>query len=368
MLTLLQQGRSDVAHRKLDQLLADVTRIESASPRAKTEALTRLGLQALTLLRRENRLDEAVTQAGRIIAQLEALPNTDEQLVAQAYRQRSTMFWAAGHYPEAVRDIQQAIRIFSAQGDKFAEITAQGNLGLIYYTMTKFDLAEERFRRVIALAEQLHTYWHLIYAMDYLGVLYLLRGELAQATHYFERAINLARRLGAVKDLHRIQSNRAVAWLYAGKYEAAIPALKTDLHFSEERQFSGAVLMDCICLSLCYLELEQRERALRLAQRAMEIAQALKNTTFQVLALRCWAEHHPEQRRTLLSQALSLARQGQRPLDEAACLLSLAELTPDEDERRTLWNQGVRILEQIGATAWLSDATPYAPPRVIILV
>lgn len=366
--TLLQHGRSDEARRTLHNLLAKISDADAASPRERTLAMARLGLQQLTFLRRDNRLDEAVIQAGRIIARLEALPSTDEHLVAQAYRERSTMAWAACRYPEAVRDIQRAIQMFAEQGDEFAETDAWGNLGLIYWTMTELDLAEEGIRRVIAMAERLNVRWHLTYAVNCLGLIYLLRGELDRATRYFDRAVDLAQSLGDVKEIHRIRSDRAVAWLYQGKYEAAIPDLEADLDFSIEQNLSGPVMMDCICLSLCYQGLGQRERALRLAERAMEIAPHWGNVSSLPLALRCLAEHRPEQRADLLQRALVLTRQGQRPLDEAACLLSLAGVAEDEEERTRLWDQGVRILEQIGATAWLAGALPHDPPRIVILM
>ena len=183
-----------------------------------------------------------------------------------------------------------------------------------------------------------------------------------------DRAVDLVQSLGDLKSIHRIQSNRAVVWLYQGKYEAAIPDLAADFDFSEDQNLSGAVVMDCICLSLCYQGLGQEERAIRLAERAWEVAQCLGKPVFQALALRCLAEHRPAQRFDLLERALELAREAHRPLDEAACLLSLASLTDDEEVRQRLWQQGVRILERIGATAWLEGASPCDPPQIIILM
>lgn len=366
--TLLRRGCSDEAQHLLKQLLADVSAADSTSRRERTRALARLHLQQLAFLRRDNRLDEAITQASQVVAQLQALPEADEYLLAEARRDLSTMAWAAGHYPEAVREIQRAIQMFADLGDEFAEADARGNLGLIYCTMTEFERAEEQMRYLILMAERLNARWHLTYAVDYLAVIYLMRGELERATRAFDRAIDLAQRVGDLKASHRIQSNRAVAWLYQGKYEAAIPDLEADLNFSEEHDLVGAVEMDCICLSLCYQGLGQEEHAVRLAERAWEIAQRLEKPVFRALALRCLAEHRPARRFDLLEQALALACEAQRPLDEAACLLSLAGLAEDEEERQRLWAEGVRILERIGATAWLTGASPDDPPRIIILM
>ncbi len=366
--TLLQFGRSDEARRRLRALLTEISAADGASHRERTLALARLRLQQLVFLRRDNRLDEAITQANRIVVQLKALQETDEHLLAEACRDLSTMAWAAGHYPEAVREIQRTIQMFADLGDEFAEADARGNLGLIYCTMTEFDRAEEEIRHLMMMAERLNARWRLTYAVDYLAVIYLVRGELDRAARTFDRAVDLVQSLGDLKSLHRIRSNRAVVWLYQGSYAAAIPDLAADFDFSEDQNLSGAVVMDCICLSLCYQGLGQEDRAIRLAERAWEIAQRLGKPVFQALALRCLAEHCPAQRFALLKRALTLARKAYRPLDEAACLLSLAGLIEDEEERQRLWQQGVRILERIGAAAWLEDASPRNPPRIIILM
>ncbi len=66
----------------------------------------------------------------------------------------------------------------------------------------------------------------------------------------------------------------------------------------------------------------------------------------------------------LLRQALSLARDLQRRLDEAACLLSLSALVEDDTERNALWQAGADILTQCGAAAWLTGRTPQNPPFI----
>jgi tetratricopeptide (TPR) repeat protein len=364
----LQQGRADEARRGLDNLLTALSRAKIEASQERIEALARLRLQRLTFLRQDNRLADAIVEADEVLAQLQALPTVDVHLIAEGYRERATMAWAAGRYPDAAHDIKRAMQIFAKQGDQFAVISAEGNLGLIYYSMTELNLAEESIHRVIMMAEQLNSRWHLAYAVDYMGVIYLTRGQLDQAIDYFDRAAALASNIGAMKDLHRIRSNRAVTRLYQGQYNEAIPDLEADLRFSEEQGLTAAGLMDRICLSLCYLELGKEKCARQLAEKAMSTAYALSNRTFEILALRCIAEHRPEHRGALLHQALARARENRRPLDEAGCLLSLAGLADDEKSRTRFWKRGVCILQSIGATGWLKDASPDNPPRVIILL
>jgi tetratricopeptide (TPR) repeat protein len=367
--TLIAQGRSNDGERLLEELQEEVACLPTAS-RDRTVAMARLGLQQLTFLRKAGRLDKAVAQATEIIARLEALPATDERLVAEAYRERSTMQWARDHYSEAIQDIQQAIRMFARQGDLFAEADARGNLGVIYWTMTELDLAEEGIRHVIAIAERLNARWHLTYAFDHLGLAYLSKGQLQQAFRSFERAIALATSTGDTKQAFHARGDQAVVRLYLGEYEAALHTLEKELAFTEGQRRSQKVLaVNYILLSLCHAGLGQHTLALQLSEQAWDIAQEIGSTSLQTLALRCLAEHQPPPVRTeLLRQALASARRCQRRLDEAACLLELASLAENKDKQVCLWNQGGQLLERIGAAAWLKGCSPQHPPRIVILM
>jgi tetratricopeptide (TPR) repeat protein len=364
--TLLEHGHRKEAHGIVKTLLEEIDEARTASPPEKTLAMARLELQKLKFLRRNDRLKEAMTQAHRIIAQLEALPETDEHLLAVAYRDRATMAWAKGNCPEAVQDAKKAIQMFAEQGDLFAETKTRGNLGLIYWTMTKLDLAEKGIRRVISMAERLNAHWHLTYALGNLGLVYLVRGEMEEAQRYFNRALDVARKVGDVKEINRSKINRAVTKIYLSKLEEARRELESGLTFYEEQGYSEPIMTSCIRLSYCYANLGQERRALEMAQRALSMAREVNDVVMEIDAMRCLAELQlPNQRANLLRQALPLARQKEQRLDAAACLLQMAELAGEKEEKLALWNEGVQILEKIGATAWLEGHSPDNPPRII---
>lgn len=64
----------------------------------------------------------------------------------------------------------------------------------------------------------------------------------------------------------------------------------------------------------------------------------------------------------LLREGLSLARDLQRRIDEAACLLSLSAVVESESECEALWSEGARLLQKCGAAAWLEGRSPENPP------
>lgn len=371
VLALIAQGKANNARHLLTELLEEVSLAQSTPLRDKIIARARLGLQQLNFQRRTGRLEEAVANASQIIAQLEALPDPDERILAEAYRERSTMQWAGSHYPEAVQDIQRAIRMFAEQGDLFAEADARGNLGLIYWTMTELESAEEGIRHIIAMSERLNARWHLTYAVSNLGLVYISRGKLHQALEYLQRAEALATSLGDIKEIKRSRSDQGIVKLYLGEYETAVQHIREGLEFAKEQQILHSRLrcVNYILLSLCYAGLEQHELALQLSEEALDIACQVGAVALKTLAWRCLAEHQPpSQRVESLQRALEFARQCRRRLDEAACLLSLASLTEDKEERDRLWSSGVHLLEEIGATDWLVGCSPENPPHIVIVM
>ncbi len=82
-----------------------------------------------------------------------------------------------------------------------------------------------------------------------------------------------------------------------------------------------------------------------------------------VVTARCLALflRPPEQER-LLREALALAREHNRPMDEAGCLFSLSAIVPDARERAELYRQATELLEQMEATGWLAGKSPADPP------
>lgn len=88
-----------------------------------------------------------------------------------------------------------------------------------------------------------------------------------------------------------------------------------------------------------------------------------------IIALRTLAQYgEPDERINHLQRALSLACQHHRLLDEAGCLFSLAALAEDEGKQAAYWQQAKRLLEKMGATAWLNQHTPNNPPFLALML
>ncbi|MBP7962372.1 MAG: hypothetical protein KBG20_09125 [Caldilineaceae bacterium] len=90
------------------------------------------------------------------------------------------------------------------------------------------------------------------------------------------------------------------------------------------------------------------------------MAQEINSPSLQIIALRCNAEiqHSLSEQKETLNEALLLARSHNRRFDEAACLLDMSNAIEEgEEEKEYLWQQGTRLLNEIGASKWLHRAS-----------
>ncbi len=366
--TLRTQGRVKEASDLLDEIESDPV-LENANDPAKSKALARLGLHRIMLLRYQGQLNEAIFRANHIIDLLEALTDTDHHILAEAYRGRGQIFRIYGNYNSSAQDLRRAKALFSREGNLTDEAVTNNLLGVAYWSMGQLDLAEEAIRFSIEIAERLNARWHLTRFVGNLGLVYLSRGLLAQALGYFERQFALASDLGDMQEMNRSHGNLGTVKLHLGEFDVARRELEVELDFLKQQGRLEEAGLDYVLLSWCYSGLGQQDRAQSLAGQGLEIANQKQSSVLQVAVMRCLAEYEaPTPSIEHLRLALTLARDRTMQLHEAACLLSLAHLSEDEREQAKLWEQGVSLLEKIGATAWLEGHTVLNPPRICLAV
>jgi hypothetical protein len=118
-------------------------------------------------------------------------------------------------------------------------------------------------------------------------------------------------------------------------------------------------------LTRCYRLLGQYEEGYTLAKRSLEEASAHGSILLKIGTLRCIAEFGTDQgqQAAYLREALALA-QGRRLFDEAACRLSLASLSGDQQQ----WQMGERLLYEIGAHHWLRGRSIQHAPMIPVVI
>jgi tetratricopeptide (TPR) repeat protein len=317
---------------------------------------------------RTGREDEALNLINNTIDRLERLPGMDPNVLADSYNMRSGFYWAQSKYSLSIEDLNRAIALVSAAGYGFAESAFRGNLGVCYWTIGELKLAEETLRRCIRQAEKSQIYFRLAYDVGNLALVFLSQGRVQDALVMSERHIALAKNRSSPAENMRASDNYGVIQVHAGNLESAEIALKQNIPAYEKKSLKADIIILLTNLARCYAALGETEKAMHAAEKAFEHAQQQDYSAPTIVALRCLAEFRPPyENKPLLDQALTLARQCNRPLDEAACLLSLASIEKNRSEQKKLWEEGAQILNKIGASAWLEGCSVKRPPKIALM-
>ena len=357
---LMRQGKMGDAQHILEQVEPQLKQAADASA-----ALAYLYVARSSFLRRQGDLDRALLWADRAVTAAEAPSDSDLHLSGDTYHFRGVMRWARGEYALAAADLDRAAALYASSGDRYAEASVQGNLGLVYWSMGELDRAESLFRHIIAVAEQHKARWQIAVHVGNMGLVYLSRGKLELALSYSERHLHVATQNGDIQEIMRARGIRGTTLLHQGNIAAALADLDAERAFCEERGSPEGLVCNYVSYVRCLAALGRGGEALALAQQALDIART-SSPSIQVLALRSLAEWSPvAQRELMLREALSLAQRMGRQLDQAACLLSLAALKAGK-EQASLWSKGKRLLEKIGAVAWLAGHSPQNPPQIVL--
>ncbi|MBP6016334.1 MAG: tetratricopeptide repeat protein [Candidatus Promineofilum sp.] len=354
-------GRYDEAR----EVLIDVRHQLDALPANSNASLARalLDMEEMDLARQDGRLAEAIAIGDRLIAALEATTGIDPHDLATAYRRRSTILWAAGRYDEAAGDLIKSAEMFRAMGDPLAAVFSEGNLGVVYFSMGRFQLAETMKARAIRSAEELNAYWWLVRDTGELCGIYMYSGQLERALTYCHRHADLALRLGDERQLALARDNRGVTLMLLGRYDEARPDIEHSLRYFRDEGIIENTVLATLDMALFLRATGDWEQAAVLAEDSYSQANGLDFPILRILTTRCLALFRPpaEQRR-LLHEALALAEAHERHMDVAGCLFSLAGLEPDTTERARLYDQAAAMLREMGAEAWLTNHQAATPP------
>jgi tetratricopeptide (TPR) repeat protein len=290
-------------------------------------------------------------------------------LTAQLYDRRSVMLWACGRSQEAVADIQHAIDLFVAEDDLFNAESLNSNLGLVYWSMGELHLAEHYLLRAISYYKHIGAVQFMVPDIGNMGLVELMRGNLARAQEWFEEQISLGRQLEYWSEVYRGVSNLSDVYYYLGDYARVIADHETTQNYYRRRGSREGYGVGKLWVACARHQLGEQEEALDEMRRGLDWCLEYNSQVLELLCRRCLAWFSPPaEREPLLLRSLELARAQKKLFEEAAALLGLAQVAQQEVRRQEYWRAGAAILEQMGAAGWLEGHTPDAPPFLPMFV
>jgi tetratricopeptide (TPR) repeat protein len=338
-------------------------------PARAATGLALLDMELMDLHRHFGRLKEALELGEAIIATLTATVGVDPHDLAKAHVRRATITWVSGQYRISAGGLQRAAELFRQAGDPLQATFAEGNLGLVYYSMSRYQPAEALILTAIRAAEEVNARYRLVSDLGDLSVVYIALGRMDLAYDYTSRMVELAGELGNTAELSRGRGNRGYALLGLDRYEEALADIEFSLDLYRRQGRQEGTLVTTIDMIMYLRGIGEEERAAQLAQETYEAAWQGNFPHLHIVTTRCLALFPPaERQQALLRRALVLAREHERPMDEAGCLFSLAAIEPDRKTRVELYRQGVELLVEMGCTGWLRGRSLANPPLLPMII
>lgn len=361
---ILKRGEIDRAITLLAQLDLDWPELAAAASEAdRVNARALIDFQRIDLLTRRGE-PTALAACRDLIAALKSQPTVELELLAEAYSTLGISLYRYEEYPPALEALERAIELRAQTHDPVQEVHERMNIGLVALSGGALEKSADALEQGAALAERLNLRRWVYTTLSTLSGVYLAQGRLDTARDRVNRAVRLAEEAGDPIEIARAINNRAAIWLHRGQFDNAW----RDFHTFQSQFYAQARLAVqlglCLNLALGYFRLGEITKAEESVRRALELGRPAKRG-LELLADRLLALWRPRaESEVLLRQALLIARQIHRRLDEAACLLSLSAVVESESERTAMWQAGTHLLKQCGASAWLTGCSPDNPPFV----
>lgn len=184
-LMLKDRGQTDQARADLDRSLLFARAHKDSF--LESSALLNLG----SVLLDQERFDEAMERSEDSYQLSNTIGAKDIALVAQG--NLGWAYYKLGDYELALQKLQAAEKSAADVGDISNQENFLTDLGYVYMDQRKFELAAQSFQKALALAEGIKAQQHIYNALRVSARFSLLTGDVAKASEYAQRALDIAR-------------------------------------------------------------------------------------------------------------------------------------------------------------------------------
>jgi tetratricopeptide (TPR) repeat protein len=341
---------------------------------AKAYIMTTVKIQRAFLSKRLGYLEDAIHIATEATQWAASLSKVKPKLLSEALYVQGTMLWANGKYHHAMKACHESVQILDTFDIQTIDVySAHSMIGLIYWSLCQYWEAERYIKKSIERVKAYQHYWLMAYEQGNLGLVYLSQHRIKESERAILQQATIAESYHLNMELIRAYANLGIIKLHDGQLLEAQQLLEKSKSDYESLHKLEGLCVVAANLSQLYTNLGKHDQALEVAQYAIHIAEKKLESSppAHIIALRCFSgceDLEQNIRYEALLKALDLSKNAERRFDEAACLLGLAFLTSDIEQKRELWQQGEKLLRSIDAAYWLRKLTSTRYPHLLIIM
>jgi predicted ATPase/DNA-binding SARP family transcriptional activator len=200
-----------------------------------------------------------------VLESVEELP-----LRATAQMHLGMQFNHIGHFPEAIRLLEQSVPVLRSLGYHYGMVYGGFALGLGYTMNGEYERGAAILQTTLQEGDQWGVLREATTALHALGMVAVVQGRLIDALNYFSQVVQRYRSMQFAGELGMAFSGLALAHCAAGQAEAARDNLREALLIVEKTHNMAAVYMGWPAVVLYFVRYRPLEKALlmhRLASR-----------------------------------------------------------------------------------------------------
>lgn len=356
-----------------DDLLKALTALEKSldekrphlDEKTSAELTIEILLKKADTLRRQGQLEHALAYIQQAYALAKAHYAENDFFMTKLYTHRSTIDWAKGEYDLSIEYRKKALKVFRLWGDKTSQIEYEGDIGLILWSAERHKEAEKTLLSSIKKAERLYLLnWQTVQTGD-LALVHLSCGRLKKAHKLLERHRDLSRWTNNYAEEKRALGNLSIVQTHLGEFQNALENIRTNLQHTEKYHLDVSTNRLLLRLAWALDGLGRKNEAVKYAYRSLESNRKINDSLSHIMALRCLSELNIPEKDKLryAKEALKLAKEHHRRLNQAGALFTLAHCTHEKKYH----NRAVKLLEEIGAEAWLKTQPVFESLRLPLL-
>ena len=293
-------------------------------------------------------VDEAVRLLTRLIGQI---TTTEDWLYrAKALSWRSAAFRLTGHFAEAKRDIETAIR-FLEQHAGPADIVgdAYNRLGNIHAEQGRLTLALRYMRRALKHYSSVFDVGQMAAVYNSLGIIYKRLGNLTKANMYLEHAREACQKAKNYGAMALVLNNIGIVYQRQGQYDLALDTLRFALEKARETGYQRTEALILISMAEVLRDLDLYDDALLAYHKGLELAREVMEAYYVTCAMAGIGETYRllgarDKAEMLLKEAISHAEEQGQTYEAALFAIQLGVI----EYERGQCNSAIATLSRSG--------------------
>jgi hydrogenase-4 transcriptional activator len=175
-------------------------------------------------------------------------------VLGKIYSNMAGVCWHMKRPKDGIAYLEKAIEYYEHSDHQMMAAIAHNNLGLNLVLVGQWDRAHESFDRSLSLITGINDRDEKIpMALDSLGELCILRGDLAEARSYLERAVNLAKESRNKWHVAQILRTMARCCIASDEHDLALPYAQQALETAQEIADANSIWESQLLLAESYL-------------------------------------------------------------------------------------------------------------------